>query len=202
MGVLGNAIQPATSTNLGNWVNGFRIGEPRGAPQTIDLYGFWFQYLAPSQIVYRAGYEIIQEHVIAAAEVTDPVAINSAPFTPTAGGQWLLDQGVTVNDVALTKVPFNLGTTLNTGEYMVDEWGTYLFSIADIGDTAFIFYSFCPMDVSQAVVELIGEWFRRRDRIGLLSKTLGGQETVTFSQKDMNDTIRNTFDYYSNVVPF
>ncbi len=201
VGVFGNAIQAATSTNLGNWTNGFRIGNQQGAPQSIDLYGWLFCYLAPCQITYRAGYELVQETVIEEDPSTDPVAINALPFTPTAGGQWILDEGVVIDGDAAAKVPYDLETTLAAGEYMVSEWGRYIFSIADIGKTAAILYSFCPMDVSQAVTELIGAWFRRKDRIGLLSKTLGGQETVTFSLKDLTDTVKDTFDWYASVAP-
>lgn len=200
VGSFGQAIQPAESTGLGNWRNGFRIGQRRGAPQTIDLYGWVFAYTAPCQVVYRAGYEILDEQLIPTPPVTDPVA-TYATITPTAGGQWLADQGVKIDGVTATKVDVS-DTPPATGEYAVTEWGEYHFALADIGKTALIFYSFCPMEVSQAVTELIGEWFKRKDRIGLLSKTLGGQETVTFSQKDMSDSIRTTFDYYSNVVPF
>jgi hypothetical protein len=61
------------------------------------------------------------------------------------------------------------------------------------GKVAVITYDYVPFDVSFAVTELIGEWYKRKDRIGILSKTLGGQETVTFSQKDMGESIRSCF---------
>jgi hypothetical protein len=63
-------------------------------------------------------------------------------------------------------------------------------------------YAAAPADVAQAAVELVGEAFRRRDRIGLASKSLGGQEVIAFSLKDMNDTVRALLASYQVLAPF
>jgi hypothetical protein len=63
-------------------------------------------------------------------------------------------------------------------------------------------YAATPPDVAQAVIELVGEAFRRRDRIGVSSKTLGGQEVVAFSLKDMNDAARGLLSSYQVLAPF
>jgi hypothetical protein len=63
-------------------------------------------------------------------------------------------------------------------------------------------YAATPPDIGQAAVELVGEAFRRRDRIGLASKTLGGQEVIAFSLKDMNDTVRALLAPYQVLAPF
>jgi hypothetical protein len=63
-------------------------------------------------------------------------------------------------------------------------------------------YDMPPADIAQAAVELVGEAFRRRDRIGVSSKTLGGQEVVAFSLKDMNDTARALLSSYQVLAPF
>ena len=63
-------------------------------------------------------------------------------------------------------------------------------------------YAATPPDIGQAAVELVGEAFRRRDRIGLASKSLGGQEVVAFSLKDMNDTVRALLAPYQVLAPF
>jgi len=62
-------------------------------------------------------------------------------------------------------------------------------------------YDAAPPAVEQAVIELAGEAFRRRDRIGQTSKTLGGQETTAFSAADMNATIRTMLAPYMAVAP-
>ncbi len=63
-------------------------------------------------------------------------------------------------------------------------------------------YATPPADISQAAAELVGEAFRRRDRIGLSSKSLGGQEVVAFSLKDMNDTAKALLASYQVLAPF
>ncbi len=62
-------------------------------------------------------------------------------------------------------------------------------------------FEIAPAAVVQATIELVGEAFRRRDRIGQTSKTLGGQETVAFQVGDMNATTKAMLASYQAVVP-
>lgn len=60
-----------------------------------------------------------------------------------------------------------------------------------------------PLDVEQAVIELVGERFRARERIGLSAKTLGGQETTGFvTSSPFNATIAALLAPYRRVVPW
>ena len=52
------------------------------------------------------------------------------------------------------------------------------------------------------MIELVGERFRARDRIGLSAKTLGGQETTAFATKAFNDTIAALLTPYRRVCPW
>ncbi len=63
-------------------------------------------------------------------------------------------------------------------------------------------YASTPPDVEQAVIELVGERFRARERIGLSAKTLGGQETTGFVTKAFNDTIAALLAPYRRVIPW
>ena len=62
-------------------------------------------------------------------------------------------------------------------------------------------YATIPPAIEQAVIELVGEAFKRRDRIGQTSKTLGGQETVSFSATDMNASVKTALASYRAVAP-
>lgn len=188
VGIGGTVVPASTIGNAGLPGSGYVVSDFRNAPQSIDLYGYGFWQGAPSQIVYSAGFRTSETAIIPA----DPYKI-----TPTTGGQWTLDVGVTIDGVDAVKV----SEDPTTGQYAVDEWGTYSFASADADKTAVITYDYAPYDVSFATTELVGEWYRRKDRIGVLSKTLGGQETVTFSQKDMGDSIKTSLQPYMNVVP-
>jgi len=62
-------------------------------------------------------------------------------------------------------------------------------------------YASTPPDVAQAVIELVGERFKTRDRIGQTSRTLGGQETTAFSTAAMSPTVAALLAPYRRVVP-
>jgi hypothetical protein len=62
-------------------------------------------------------------------------------------------------------------------------------------------YENLPPSLVQAVNELVGEAFRRRERIGQTSKTLGGQETVAFSTADMNAAVKTALAGFMAVAP-
>ena len=62
-------------------------------------------------------------------------------------------------------------------------------------------YSTTPPDVAQACIELVALRYRERTRIGEISRSLGGAETVAYSQKDMSDAIKTLLQQYRLVAP-
>ena len=62
-------------------------------------------------------------------------------------------------------------------------------------------YATLPPSLVQAVNELVGEAFRRRERIGQSSKSLGGQETVSFFTADMNASVKTALAGFMAVAP-
>lgn len=185
----GGATITASTFSNGYPSQGYSVSDERGGPQSINLTGYAFGNGVPSQVVYEAGYENKQTFTIPA----------TAPFTltPTDGGTWSQNLGVTIDAVAAT---LTTGTP-TAGQYAVDLWGNYTFAAADAGKVAVIDYSYTPAAISFAAMEIVGEWFKRKDRIGILSKTLGGQETITFSQSDMNSSAKSMLQPWMNVVP-
>lgn len=192
---LGGTNVPAASAPVnGLRGSGYFVSDPRDAPQSVDLVGCSYPYNCQCQIAYVAGFRTSQSTII--PEVADGATY--AVISPNTGGCWSYDLGVTIDGV---DAPLSGTGEPDPGQYAVDEWGTYSFNVADVGKTAVMSYDYTPWVLSQAAVELIGEWYKRKERIGLLSKTLGGQETVTFSQKDMNDSVKASLKLYSNVIP-
>jgi uncharacterized phiE125 gp8 family phage protein len=57
-----------------------------------------------------------------------------------------------------------------------------------------------PPEIEQACIELVCLRYKERDRIGHVSKSLGG-ETVTFTQKDLPADVATLLAQYRNVVP-
>ena len=62
-------------------------------------------------------------------------------------------------------------------------------------------YSAVPPDIAQACIELVALRYRERTRIGEVSRSLGGAETVAYSQKDMSDAIKTVLQQYRLVAP-
>ncbi|MBV9553428.1 MAG: hypothetical protein JO032_11610 [Alphaproteobacteria bacterium] len=62
-------------------------------------------------------------------------------------------------------------------------------------------YAAVPADIAQACIELVCQRYRERTRIGEVSKALMSGETVTFSQKDMSDSIKTLLSQYRIAAP-
>lgn len=187
VGIGGVALPASPSVNNGMPQSGYLISDRRDGPQSLELYGYSYWLGAPTRVVYRAGWEETQSFSIVAA----------TEIVTTKGGQWISDGGVVKGGVAMTRVE---GVPA-AGQYAVDDWGSYTFNNADAGQSVIITFGYVPPIISFAVTEMIGEWYKRKDRIGILSKTLGGQETITFSKTDMSDLSRTALNQYKNVTP-
>lgn len=62
-------------------------------------------------------------------------------------------------------------------------------------------YTTTPADIAQACIELVALRYRERTRIGEVSKSLGGAETITYSQKDLSDSVKTLLQQYRSVIP-
>lgn len=193
----GNAIQAATSLNpFGPWSPGYVLDpsdvEPAGSMQKISLRGtgFWCGRQNIS-VSYVAGYQVTGE--AAAVPSVGPYTVQAlAPF-----GDWGSDRGVTyAAGGAITAVQ---GAPAQ-GQYQVAS-GIYTFCAADAGQAVALSYGYVPADLAEACMEIVAERYRYRDRIGMASKSLGGQETVTYSLKGMSDYVQGIINGYRHVVP-
>lgn len=61
-------------------------------------------------------------------------------------------------------------------------------------------FTICPLDVEEAVIELVGFKYREKERIGHVSKSIQG-ETIAFITKDMPDSILSVVNSYKRVAP-
>lgn len=62
-------------------------------------------------------------------------------------------------------------------------------------------YAMPPPEIAQACIELVALRYRERTRIGEVSKSVGGGETVSYSQKDMSASIMTLLQQYRVVAP-
>ena len=137
-------------------------------------------------------------------------AVYTEVYDGTGAGWMMLRQApiVSVQSVSFA------GRTVTTAADPVSGTPGYLFDGARLSLVGEVFpyrsrvvvsytagYAAAPPVVEQAVIELAGEAFRRRERIGQTSKTLGGQETTAFSPVDMNATIKTMLAPYKALAP-
>ena len=149
-------------------------GNLPGDPAVIEFVGGYFYTRAQNvKITYQAGYLVSNE----------PWTVPTTPFQVTVQQQlgiWCRDNGVTYAD----GTPLTAVTTITAaGQYIapVDASpGVYTFGTADANADVLISYSFIPADLEEACIQMVAERYSYRTRIGELSKSLGGQETIRF----------------------
>jgi len=196
--VAGTAVQPATWNSGGISGNGFMFnpwdGRPPGSLCVINLFGSCFPRAANAVVVsYTAGFCILGE---AQTVPTSGVAVLVlAPW-----GNWMGDLGV-VNATTGAALAAVAGTP-TAGQYQLvaAKPGNYNFGDAP-GTPLLISYSYVPSEIEQVCIELAASRFKFRSRIDQASKSLGGQEMMAFSLKDISDTIRLVLNQYTNQTP-
>jgi hypothetical protein len=62
-------------------------------------------------------------------------------------------------------------------------------------------YAVTPPDLAQACIELVALRYRERSRIGEVARAIGNGQTVSYSQKDMSDSIKTLIQQYRRVAP-
>lgn len=171
-------------------------GFPPGTRQRVDLFGgnLFSKGRQNVAITYLTGYGIVGEAATIPSDGKVTVAVPHGP--------WASDFGVTFATGA-PMVAVAAGSTPSAGQYAIaaDTPGQYQFAVADATAAVLISYGYVPHDLYQACVELVAERYKYKDRIGQASKALGGQETASFSLKDLSDAIRMMLNPYRNVVP-
>jgi hypothetical protein len=167
-------------------------GLPPGRPQALDLFHAAFRAGRQNVAVsYGAGYAVENESVTVPAAPGPYTATVAAPFGP-----WAADAGVTYdNGMALMAV----SGAPSTGQYNV-AGGLYTFAAADAGAGVLVSYGYIPAAINNACIEWVAERYRYRTRIGQSAQTVQGQQTASYSLKDMPDFVRASLDPYRSVV--
>ena len=165
---------------------------PPGRPQAVDLVTHIFPRGQQNiEVTYQAGYAVESEAAVIPFVAPAQCTV-IAPY-----GAWASDLGVVD---ATAGVPFaSVGGPPVSGQYSV-AGGVYSFAAADAGRQIAISYGFVPQDIAQVCMELVGERYFYRLRIGEVAKSLGGQETISFSQKDMPDSLAAMLAPYRAVM--
>lgn len=191
LSVDGNVISAAVSASLAGYILERWDGMPAGFQQRLSLRGYVFaEGVGNVSVTYNAGYKISGEARVVPASGSPTITVD-APY-----GSFAADGGVTyASGAALAFV----ASAPVVGQYTVNA-GVYSFAAADAGAEMCISYSYIPSDLEHACVALVAERYRYRSRIGEISKSLGGQETASYSQKDMPEFVRTLLQPYRRVL--
>lgn len=148
-----------------------------GQPSVLEFVnGRWWPGVQNIQVVYTAGYLVANE----------AWTVPANPFQITVAqpqGIWCRDNGVSYAATGVALVPVPSGTTPSVGHYVPPSdtsLGLYQFAAADVNANILISYSFVPADLEEACIQMVAERWTYRSRVGVVSKSLGGQETMRY----------------------
>ena len=173
-------------------------GQPPGRIGVVTLNRYRFRRGQNNiGVVYSSGYQVSGE---AATVPVIPYQVTAqAPYGP-----WASDMGVVYASTGLPLTP--VAASPGVGQYVVNaSTGVYTFNSADSGASVKLSYGFIPQSLVQACVETVAERYRYRDRVGQRSKSIGGQETVSFDLgrpgSGMSDFALGLLAPYRQVTP-
>ena len=180
------AISPATGIPPANgWVL-----EPPPAGNGQQRLTFFGRRLPRERnsifATYTAGYQTVETLQVVAGAIVPARA-------------WVSTQSLVY---ASTGVPLvSVSATPAQGQYAVDIYGNFTMAAADNGASVVLTYGYVPADIVQATIEMIGERYRTRDRIGVSSKSLPNGETVAYMVRGMSDFTKMALQPYMRVTP-
>jgi hypothetical protein len=192
----GTSYYPNITTPLSGYALETWDGTPAGVPQELSLCGYDFcRGRNNIQIVYQAGYCIQNEAQTVPSSGTYSL-VASQPM-----GAWAADNGVTYVTSGIALQAQTSNAALNTGQYYVDpNSGIYYFCSGDAGAQILINYSFTPFALGEAAIEWVSERYKYRSRIGMVSQSLGGNETAAYNLR-MPDHVKTMIDPFRKEFP-
>ena len=167
-------VLPQGSSPCYGWSVPYWAGNLPGENATLDFIGGYFWGAQAVKVTYQAGY------LISAETQTVP----STPYEITVNqfeGIWCRDNGVAYATSGALLTPVAASPT--TGQYIPPadaSPGLYTFSAGDVNANLLLSYSFIPAPLEEACIQMVAERSSYRTRVGDISKSLGGQETVRF----------------------
>jgi hypothetical protein len=140
-------------------------------------------------VSWTAGYRGTANAVVPAGNVPT--------LQPDDLGFPTVDRGVLfANGTALVAVTSNLPLV---DEYFFAE-GIYTFNAANTGASVSATFDYCPADVEQAVIEMVGLDLKQRDNLGISSKSLAG-ESVSYEKSGMPASVKELLKPYRRMAP-
>jgi hypothetical protein len=169
----------------GWWLDAADSDAPPGMPQRLFFgrgewqLGWGYERRERLSVVYRAGYQVADE--VASVPAAGPYTIAAlAPY-----GAWASDGGVAYADgtplLAVASSPaIGQYSVSSNGASSSPAPGLYTFNVLDAGAAVLLTYGYTPADLAYAALQWMIDQWAYQARVGLRSKTLGGQETMSW----------------------
>lgn len=177
---------------------------------TITNVGAWIGLVSPND-------NLLLETLISAISAYVPRVLNQGVLTAEYveirqgnGKDRMLLKNWPVQSIALVEwqgMAISAQTDLMSGVSGITTDGkavwlvNYRFPRAPVRITYTAGYDTVPLDIQEAVTELVGEEYARKAHIGENSHSQGGQTTVSFDQKAMHAAITAMLSNYIRVAP-
>jgi hypothetical protein len=125
------------------------------------------------------------------------------------GGSALLVQQypiVSVSGVTVGAVAVPARARIGDGGYVFDETrilldgSTFTRGMQNVTVSYVAGYATVPQDIEQACIDIIGDWFRYKDRAGKLSEGIEGQ-TISFTDTAFPSRAQGVLNQYRKVAP-
>ena len=162
---------------------------PPSRPASLFLSGGCFRRDRQNvTVTYIAGYQVSETQTVS----------NNALTAQAPLGAWASNVGVVYasTGAALTQVS---GSPAQ-GQFSVNAVGAYAFNTADNGASMTLTYGFIPYDLALAATEWAALRFKSQGFIGLRSKGLGGQETITYETAAMPSFVMAAIQPFKRVA--
>lgn len=133
---------------------------------------------------------------------TVPATAPYQVFPDCPQGPFTQDYQVTYLDGTVL-TPVAQGTSPAQGQYLPPSGPSqpYTFAPADAGQGVLLSYSYIPLSISDAICRWVGESYKYRDRIGMKSQAVGGQETSSFNTVAMTQDVKDAIGPWTRTTP-
>lgn len=184
------------------------MADPRDLCALADVKA-WLNFASSGDDALLAS---LITHVSVFIETSLNRAVLSAAYSETrdgSGGRTLAFgvtpvtaiNSLTVNGRAIPPAPDNFHPGYRFGPSRLSLYGFRFTPGLDNVQVSYTAgFSAVPPDLAQACIQLVALRYRERDRIGLVSKGLGGEATA-FLQKAMTDDVAGVLQRYTRVSP-
>lgn len=178
-------------------IDGVEVPAAASSVDTGYLLGPRDVVLTSGRFPFRRGCVVASWRAGETASEAGTVPATPFQIEPTTDGWASTDLGVALADgTALTRI---VSGTPTTGQYSFSN-GVYTFAAADVGASVVMTYAPVPFGVQEAALLMAGTMLKRRESLGVTSKSLAG-ESITWAAPGITAELAGMLGPFRSMVP-